>query len=271
MRGLEFLVAHPQRSRLFGEDHARAAVAMLGTVEKLGELDLRLLELAAAVPGDACWRRAIDVATTRQGGSRAAVRAVFAVLGPEAVLSALSDPKPVVRRAGIDEVMVVRDQRAAPRLVELLADADLDVARGAAMACGHLQVAAAARPLVDRIAAIDSDPEMRQECLRALGKVGGDLAFPVLQRALMEKGRKIELRQQTKAESDYAVAAASILAREKFIDWLADAEKKWGLKFPKGASAAVLEAARALIHQHGPDALRATAKLHFKTAQQAMA
>jgi ribonuclease HIII len=87
----------------------------------------------------------------------------------------------------------------------------------------------------------------------------------------MEKGRKIELRQQTKAESDYAVAAASILAREKFIDWLADAEKKWGVKFPKGASAAVLEAARALIHQHGPDALRATAKLHFKTAQQALA
>jgi hypothetical protein len=47
--------------------------------------------------------------------------------------------------------------------------------------------------------------------------------------------------------------------------------KKWGLKFPKGASAAVLEAARTLVHQHGPDALRATAKLHFKTTQQALA
>ena len=93
----------------------------------------------------------------------------------------------------------------------------------------------------------------------------------VLQRALMEKGKRIELRQQTKAESDYAVAAASILAREKFIDWLAAAEKQWGGKFPKGASGAVLEAARALVQQHGPDALRATAKLHFKTTQQALA
>lgn len=92
----------------------------------------------------------------------------------------------------------------------------------------------------------------------------------VLERALMEKGRKITLRQQTKAESDYAVAAASILAREKFIDWIADAEKHWGAKFPKGASGAVLEAARALVHTHGPDALRATAKLHFKTAAQAL-
>jgi ribonuclease HIII len=111
--------------------------------------------------------------------------------------------------------------------------------------------------------------ERRPDCPSALSD---QFANPiVLQRALMEKGRKIELRQQTKAESDYAVAAASILAREKFIDWLATAEKKWGAKFPKGASSAVLEAARTLIQQHGPDALRATAKLHFKTAQQALA
>jgi ribonuclease HIII len=111
--------------------------------------------------------------------------------------------------------------------------------------------------------------ERKPDCPSALSD---QFANPiVLQRALMEKGRKIELRQQTKAESDYAVAAASILAREKFIDWLADAEKKWGVKFPKGASGAVLEAARALVHQHGPDALRSTAKLHFKTAQQALA
>ena len=92
----------------------------------------------------------------------------------------------------------------------------------------------------------------------------------VLERALMERGRKIEMRQQTKAESDYAVAAASILAREKFIDWIANAEKSWGVKFPKGASAAVLESARALVHSHGPDALRVTAKLHFKTTAQAI-
>lgn len=93
----------------------------------------------------------------------------------------------------------------------------------------------------------------------------------VLERALMEKGRKITLRQQTKAESDYAVAAASILAREKFIDWLASAEKKLGQKLPKGASAAVLQAARDLVRDHGPESLSTTAKLHFKTAQQVLA
>lgn len=109
----------------------------------------------------------------------------------------------------------------------------------------------------------------RPDCPSALSD---QFANPrVLERALMEKGKKITLRQQTKAESDYAVAAASILAREKFIDWIAGAENSWGVKFPKGASGAVLEAARSLVHQHGPDALRATAKLHFKTTTQALA
>lgn len=111
--------------------------------------------------------------------------------------------------------------------------------------------------------------ERKPDCPAALSD---QFANPrVLERALMAKGRKIALRQQTKAESDYAVAAASILAREKFIDWLVAAEKTWGVKLPKGASAAVLESARALVHQHGPDALRSTAKLHFKTAREALA
>ncbi len=111
--------------------------------------------------------------------------------------------------------------------------------------------------------------ERKPDCPSALSDQFANPA--VLQRALMAKGKAIELRQQTKAESDYAVAAASILAREKFIDWLAAAEKKWGGPFPKGASNAVLEAARQLVQQHGPDALRATAKLHFKTAAQVLA
>lgn len=106
---------------------------------------------------------------------------------------------------------------------------------------------------------------LRPDCSAALSD---QFANPrVLERALMEKGRTISLRQQTKAESDYAVAAASILAREKFIDWLAAAEKRWKAKLPKGASDAVLHAAKEIVNAHGPDALRLTAKLHFKTAR----
>lgn len=111
--------------------------------------------------------------------------------------------------------------------------------------------------------------ERRPDCPSALSD---QFANPrVLERALMEKGRKITLRQQTKAESDYAVAAASILAREKFIDWLDAAEKRLGVKLPKGASGAVLEAAREIVRKLGPDALPSVAKMHFKTAAQALA
>ncbi len=83
---------------------------------------------------------------------------------------------------------------------------------------------------------------LRPECPRALSDKFADVR--VLQRALMENGRNIVLDQRTKAESDYAVAAASILAREKFIDWLDAAGKRIGVPLPRGVSASVKEAAR---------------------------
>src|SRR4029077_7742240 len=48
----------------------------------------------------------------------------------------------------------------------------------------------------------------------------------VIRQALLDKGRKIEVEQRPRAESDIAVAAASILAREAFIDWLDREGKK---------------------------------------------
>ena len=75
-------------------------------------------------------------------------------------------------------------RRADPRLVELLKDADLEARRLAIYACGTLRVAAASRPLVAQIAAEDATPELRREAMVALGRTGGDLAFPVLQRAM---------------------------------------------------------------------------------------
>lgn len=188
-RAIDQVLAHPDRKQLLAEEDGERALAMLASLPELNELDLRLLELAASVPGDRCWRVAVDLAARAKGGGRTAVRAVFAVLPPDAVLQALHDDNPLVRRSGIDEIMVVRDQRAAGRLVELLSDTDPEVRRTAAAACGHLQIAAAARPLIDAIVAADTTPALRQECLRSLGRVGGDLAFPVLQRALTAKSQ----------------------------------------------------------------------------------
>jgi len=116
--------------------------------------------------------------------------------------------------------------------------------------------------------AIENLCEMRPDCPRALSDKFADVR--VLNRALMEKGKTIVLDQQTKAESDFAVAAASILAREKFIDWLESTGDRMQCKLPRGASAAVKTAARELIGKHGPEVLNSVAKTHFKTAAEVL-
>ena len=106
------------------------------------------------------------------------------------------------------------------------------------------------------------------DCPRALSDKFADVS--VLEKALMEKGRQITLDQRTKAESDYAVAAASILAREKFINWLDEAGKAIGIELPRGVSSRVKEAAVALVRTHGAATLEQHAKMHFKTASEVL-
>ena len=106
----------------------------------------------------------------------------------------------------------------------------------------------------------------RPDCPRSLSD---QFANPsIIKRSLLEKGRHIQLDQRTKAESDPAVAAASILAREKFIDWLEAAGRAQGITLPRGASAQVKAAATELIRKNSAGILRTLAKTHFKTARE---
>ncbi|OVE73667.1 ribonuclease HIII [bacterium B17] len=91
-----------------------------------------------------------------------------------------------------------------------------------------------------------------------------------VEKALMKKGQKIELIQMHKAESDIAVAAASIIARESFLRALIDMGKKHDVELPKGASAAVKEIAIELVKKNGPEVLLETTKCHFKTADEVL-
>jgi len=90
----------------------------------------------------------------------------------------------------------------------------------------------------------------------------------VLRRSLMEAGRGITLEQRTKAESDPAVATASILARDIFLGRMDALSRAAGMTIPRGAGSPVLAAGRKLVAKHGPDALGRFAKLHFKTSAQ---
>lgn len=102
-------------------------------------------------------------------------------------------------------------------------------------------------------------------CERAISDQFGD--EQLILNALQDKGRKVVLEQRTKAESDLAVAAASILARAEFLIRLKRLSDEVGTTLPKGASPAVELAARMVIKKHGRERLDSVAKLHFKTTQ----
>lgn len=102
------------------------------------------------------------------------------------------------------------------------------------------------------------------DCPRALSDQFADAR--VVERSLLQYGRKIDIEQRTKAESDVAVAAASILAREAFVDWLDRQGKTLGLPLGRGVSAGVKATAEKLVSERGPEILRQVAKVHFRTA-----
>jgi ribonuclease HIII len=87
----------------------------------------------------------------------------------------------------------------------------------------------------------------------------------VLKRALGQRHIPVQLEQRTKAESDVAVAAASILARARFVKWMTDTAAASGCDMPLGCSAHVVKAAQAFVNKYGMERLNEVAKLHFKT------
>ena len=102
------------------------------------------------------------------------------------------------------------------------------------------------------------------DCDNALSDKFADEKFIISK--LQEKGKRINLRQEHKAESNIAVAAASILARARFLEKLGKLSQEYKTTLSKGVSKDVIEQANKLI-VNGGDTLRKVAKLHFKTTE----
>jgi len=106
----------------------------------------------------------------------------------------------------------------------------------------------------------------KKPCENALSDKFGNESL--IKNALLKKGRSINLEQRVRAESDLAVAAASILARNEFVQRMKKLSFEHGISFQKGASPKVKEQASEFINKHGFDALKNIAKLHFKTTKE---
>src|SRR6266436_315105 len=106
----------------------------------------------------------------------------------------------------------------------------------------------------------------KPDCPRSLSDQFADAR--VINASLLKHGRKIVIEQRPRAESDIAVAAASVVAREAFINWLERKSKELGIRLERGVSPSVKDTARKLVELKGPSALREVAKVHFRTAHE---
>jgi ribonuclease HIII len=85
--------------------------------------------------------------------------------------------------------------------------------------------------------------------------------------ALKKKGIVVKLDQRVRAESHPAVAAASILARARFLIELKRLGERNGVKLHKGAGHPVEAIARDLWRKGGLEMLGKVAKVHFRTTE----
>jgi len=100
------------------------------------------------------------------------------------------------------------------------------------------------------------------ECEKAISDQFADEKF--ILGKLQEKGKKIKLIQMHKAEQNIAVAAASILARARFLNKLSKLSNEYNIELPKGASDRVIKIGKVFINKNNQEELRRVAKIHFK-------
>jgi len=106
------------------------------------------------------------------------------------------------------------------------------------------------------------------ECNTAIADQFADERF--IQSKLQEKGKKLKLVQMPKAEQNIAVAAASILARARFLEKLNKLSDDYKMDLPKGVSQSVIDNARKFVKTYGEEALKKVAKLHFRTTKEVL-
>lgn len=84
---------------------------------------------------------------------------------------------------------------------------------------------------------------------------------------LKKKNVNVNLYQTAKGERFTAVAAASILARAKVVDWFYLKSKEIGFEIPKGGGETANVVAKRILHQEDKDYLVKMIKFHFKNSQ----
>ena len=117
--------------------------------------------------------------------------------------------------------------------------------------------------LVDRFSKDDLITQELRQRMRGKPRLQQDTPVPFQGGIARGIHLGIEIIQVPKAERDIAVAAASIIARDAFLNAMETLSEKYEMRLPRGAYQ-VVEAGKELVARHGSDTLGDVAKLHFR-------
>jgi ribonuclease HIII len=110
--------------------------------------------------------------------------------------------------------------------------------------------------------------ELHARCIRRLARAGDLVLVDKFAHESLVASRledlPIELRQETRAEREPVVAAASVIARAHFLDGLRRLSEECAVELHKGAGEPTDRSAREYVALHGREALGRVAKLHFR-------
>ena len=116
--------------------------------------------------------------------------------------------------------------------------------------------------LVDRFSKDDLITQQLRQQVEGADRLQHSTSERLQSRLTRDVPLGLEIREVPKAERDIAVAAASVIARDAFLNAMDTLSKKYEICLPRGAYQ-VVEAGREFIRLHGSDALGQVAKLHF--------
>lgn len=200
--------------------------------------------------------------------------------GPLVVAAAYADAslEPALRDAGTrDSKLLGSDEEALAVAREI--EAILGPGRYAVLCVGcgpYNRIYAKERSLNKMLAAaharcVAKVLEAVPDCRLAVSDQFGDCTAVAAQ--LVARGRgDVAVDSRPRAESDTAVAAASILARARFIREMAQLRETSGLPVPLGCvTGIVVPAGIALARKVGPAGLVDFCKCHFKTLEKVLA
>ena len=119
--------------------------------------------------------------------------------------------------------------------------------------------------------AIEELLEKRPDCDRVVVDQFAPTETTIL-KALKTRGKAAKVEQRHKAESDIAVAAASVIARELFIRDIQKMSEDGAGEIPMGSSdPRVRELAEEMVRKNGPTWLMNHCKAHFQTTDKVLA